>query len=155
MNGYISLPTAHTFRFFSPTWDYFPSISQNMFSDLISLPLFLRSGIHLRFTASMLVLLFIASQIRYHQCEAKMKRSQISVRRKISGLLCVKSTSFSFLFFFQVRHLKPIFKPVRNNNVSTILVYAPVRNIPAKLAGYKIVFVEANPTDILQILGTT
>ena len=127
-----------------------------MFSDLISLPLFLRSGVHLRFTASMLVLLFIASQIRYHQCEAKMKRSQISVRRKISGLLCVKSTSFSFLFlFFQVRYLKPIFKPVRNNNVSTIPVYAPVRNMPAKLAGYKIVFVEANPTDILQILGTT
>ena len=100
VNGYISLPTAHTFRFFSPTWDYFPSISQNMFSDLISLSLFLRSGIQLLFTASMLVLLFIASQIRYHQCEAKMKRSQISVRRKISGLLCVKSTSFSFLFLF-------------------------------------------------------
>ena len=78
------------------------------------------------------------------------------LRRKISGLLCVKSTSFSFLFFFfQVRHLKPIFKPVRNNNVSTIPVYAPVRNMPAKLAGYRIVFVEANPTDILQILGTT
>ena len=72
----------------------------------LSLSLFLRSGIQLRFTASMLVPLFIASQIRYHlcqiryhQCEAKMKRSQISVRRKISGLLCVKSTSFSFLFF--------------------------------------------------------
>ena len=74
---------------------------------------------------------------------------------KYLGYCVLNQPLFLFFFFFQVRYLKPIFKPVRNNNVSTILVYAPVRNIPAKLAGYKIVFVEANPTDILQILGTT
>ena len=75
-----------------------------MFSDLIylslSLSLFLRLGIQLHFTTLMPMSLFTASQICYYQCEAKMKRSQIGVRRRISELLCVKSTSFSFFFFF-------------------------------------------------------
>ena len=118
-----------------------------MFLDLISLSLFLRLGIQLCFTASMLVPLFTANQIRYHQCEAKMKRSQISVRRRISGLLCVKSTFFFFfLFSGPVSNFWPklviypgtvetglvwlVFKPVQNTTVS-ILVYALVRNIPA------------------------
>ena len=50
----------------------------------------------LRFTASMPVSLFTASQICYHQCEAKMKRSQIGVGRRISELLCVKTNFFFF-----------------------------------------------------------
>ena len=81
------------FQTFCPTWDYVPSFSQDMFSDLISLSHFLG------FTASMLVSRFTANQICYNQCEAKMKRSQIGVRRRISELLCVKSTSFSFYLF--------------------------------------------------------
>ena len=70
-----------------------------MFSDLISLSLFFRLGIQLCFTTSMLMSLFTANQICYHQCEAKTKRSQIGVRRRISELLCVKSTFFFFFFF--------------------------------------------------------
>ena len=69
------------------------------FDPFLSLSLLLRLGIQLHFTASMPVSLFTASQICYYQCEAKMKRPQIGVRRRISELLCVKSTSFSFLFF--------------------------------------------------------
>ena len=101
---WLALPTTHIFRLFSPTWDYLPSISQDMFSDLIpfslSLSLLLRLGIQLHFTTSMPVSLFTASQICYYQCEAKMKRPQIGVRRRISELLCVKSISFSFFSFF-------------------------------------------------------
>ena len=88
---WLALPTTHIFKLFSPTWDYLPSISKDMFLDLISLSLFLRLGVQLRFTASMPVLLFTTSQICYHQCETKMKRSQIGVRRRISELLCVKT----------------------------------------------------------------
>ena len=58
---WLALPTTHIFRFFSPTWDYLPSISQDMFLDLISLSLFLRLGVQLHFTASMPVLLFTTS----------------------------------------------------------------------------------------------
>ena len=50
----------------------------------------------LPFIASMPVSLFTASQICYHQCEAKMKRTQIGVRRRISELLCVKTNFFFF-----------------------------------------------------------
>ena len=63
---WLALPTAHIFRFFSLIWDCFPSISQNMFLDLISLSLFLRLGIQLCFTASMPAPLFTANQICYH-----------------------------------------------------------------------------------------
>ena len=72
-----------------------------------------------------------------------MKRSQIDVKRRISELLCVKST---FFFPGPVSNfrLKPgiypgmaetgpvwlVLKPVRNNIVS-VPVYAPVQNIPA------------------------
>ena len=74
-----------------------------------SLSLFLRLGIQLCFPTSMPVLLFTTSQICYHQCEAKMKRSQISVRKRISELLCVKSTSFFFLssvwYLISIRNL--------------------------------------------------
>ena len=86
----------------------------HIFLDSISLSLFLWLGIQLHFTTSMSMPLFTASQIHYHQCETKMKRSQIGVRRRISRLLCVKSTSFSF--FFPVRYLisgqNPIYIPV-------------------------------------------
>ena len=128
------------FQTFCPTWDYVPSFSQDMFSDLISLSLFLG------FTASMLVSRFTANQICYNQCEAKMKRSQIGVRR-ISELLCVKSTSFSFFSFFlpspvsnfrlklgiypgmaKMGPVQPILKPVWNTTVS-VPVHALVRNI--------------------------
>ena len=113
-----------------------------------SLSLFLRSGIQLCFTASMLVPLFVASQIRYHQCEAKMKRSQIGVRRRISGLLCVLNRPLFLSFFFsglvsnfwpklgihpsivETGLIQPVFKLVQNTNIS-ILVYAPIWDIPA------------------------
>ena len=56
----------------------------------------------------------VDAAICYQPCETKMKRSQIGVRRRISRLLCVKSTSFSF--FFPVRYLisgqNPIYIPV-------------------------------------------
>ena len=115
-----------------------------------SLSLFLRLGIQLCFPTSMPVLLFTTSQICYHQCEAKMKRSQISVRKRISELLCVKSTSFFFFLFNLISNfyskpgiypgmaetgpIRPVFKSIRNTTVF-ILVYTPVRNIPAIQAG--------------------
>ena len=70
------------------------SISQDMFSDLISLSLFLRLGIQLRFTASMPVSLFTATQICYHQCEAKMMRSQIGVRSEEENFFYKKNSQF-------------------------------------------------------------
>ena len=72
------------------------SISQDMFSDLISLSLFLRLGIQLRFTASMPVSLFTATQICYHQCEAKMMRSQIGVRSEEEFTILLKKNSQFF-----------------------------------------------------------
>ena len=72
-----------------------------------------------------------------------MKRSQIGVRR-ISELLCVKSTSFSFFLpgpvsnfrlklniypgMAEMGPVQPVLKPVRNTTVS-VPMYALVRNI--------------------------
>ena len=87
---------------------------RHVFRFYLSLP-FSQIRHSLRFTASMSVSLFTASQICYHLCEAKMKRSQIGVRRRISEFLCVKSTSF-FFFFSSIRYLifdrNPVFIPV-------------------------------------------
>ena len=77
---WLALPTTHIFRFFSPTWNYFPSLPlAKICFQIWSLFLFLRLGIQLRFTASTPVPLFTASQICHHQCEAKVKRSQIGI----------------------------------------------------------------------------
>ena len=91
-------------------------VAQNHISNspLISLSLFLRLGIQLCFTASMPMLLFTTNQICYHECEAKMKRSQIGVRKRISELLCVKSTSFFFFssIWYLISGQNPVYIPV-------------------------------------------
>ena len=133
-------------------------VAQNHISNspLISLSLFLRLGIQLCFTASMPMLLFTTNQICYHECENKMKRSQIGVRKRISKLLCVKSTFFFFLFDL-VSNFRPkpdiypsmaktspawlVFKPIQNTTI-----FIPVYKIywSYRLVRYEIVFLEYN-----------
>ena len=144
---WLALPTTHIFRLFSPTWDYLPSFSQDMFSDLISLSLFLRLGIH---SVSLL-------QCRC-RCSLPARFAITSVRprwrdpKSVWGgeflSYCVLKRTFFFSSLVsnfppkpgispgmaETGLVWPVLKSVRNTTVS-VPVYALVRNIPAISVG--------------------